>query len=61
MNVWCKVYVGDIGSGTTRQHLEAFFKNCGHLKDVWVAKDHAYVEFKYEQDAEDAVRDMDQK
>lgn len=61
MNVWCKVYVGDIRSGTTREHLESSFSRFGKVKDVWVAEDHGYVEYKYERDAENAVQDMDQQ
>lgn len=58
----CKVYVGDLGSGASRQELEDIFSYYGRLRNVWVARNppgFAFVEFEDSRDAEDAVRGLD--
>lgn len=58
----CKVYVGDLGSGASKQELEESFSYYGPLRNVWVARNppgFAFVEFEDERDAEDAVRGLD--
>ncbi|KAL7646655.1 UNVERIFIED_CONTAM: hypothetical protein RMT77_001906 [Armadillidium vulgare] len=58
----CKVYVGDLGSGASKQELEDVFSYYGRLRNVWVARNppgFAFVEFEDSRDAEDAVRGLD--
>lgn len=58
----CKVYVGDLGSGASKQELEEAFSYYGPLRNVWVARNppgFAFVEFEDMRDAEDAVRGLD--
>ncbi|XP_066971223.1 serine/arginine-rich splicing factor 7-like isoform X4 [Macrobrachium rosenbergii] len=58
----CKVYVGDLGSGASKQELEEAFSKYGPLRNVWVARNppgFAFVEFEDVRDAEDAVRGLD--
>ena len=58
----CKVYVGDLGSGATKEELEDAFSYYGRLRSVWVARNppgFAFVEFEDSRDAEDAVRGLD--
>lgn len=58
----CKVYVGDLGSGASKQELEEAFGHYGPLRNVWVARNppgFAFVEFEDSRDAEDAVRALD--
>lgn len=60
----CKVYIGDLGSGTAKHELEDHFSKFGPLKNVWVARNppgFAFVEYDDPRDAEDAVREMDGK
>ena len=57
-----KVYVGDLGSGGSKQELEREFEAYGALKSVWVARNppgFAFIEFEDPRDAEDAVHAMD--
>ncbi|XP_067144278.1 RNA-binding protein 1-like isoform X2 [Centruroides vittatus] len=58
----CKVYVGNLGSGTAKHEIEAAFSKFGPLRNVWVARNppgFAFVEFEDPQDAEDACRSLD--
>lgn len=60
----CKVYVGNLGSGASRNELEKEFKYFGRLVNVWVARNppgFAYVEYEHPEDAKDAVQEMDGK
>ena len=57
-----RVYVGDLGSGGSKQELEREFEAFGTLKSVWVARNppgFAFIEFEDPRDAEDAVHAMD--
>ncbi|KAK7491457.1 hypothetical protein BaRGS_00017286 [Batillaria attramentaria] len=54
-----KVYVGDLGYGTTKEELEEKFSKYGPLRSVWIARKppgFAFVEFEDARDAEDAVK-----
>ena len=54
----CKVYVGDLGSGTARQELRNIFGRYGEIRNLWVARNppgFAFIEFQHRQDALDAV------
>ena len=61
-----KVFVGNLGSGTTREDLESPFSKYGNLKNngvthVWISTipfGHGYVEFNEEKDAKTAVEKM---
>uniref|UniRef100_T1JLW6 RRM domain-containing protein n=1 Tax=Strigamia maritima TaxID=126957 RepID=T1JLW6_STRMM len=58
----CKVYVGDLGSGASKQELEEAFGYYGPLRNVWVARNppgFAFIEFEDSRDAEDSVRALD--
>lgn len=58
----CKVYVGELGYGATKEELEEKFSKYGPLRSVWVARKppgFAFVEFEDSRDAQDAVRAMD--
>lgn len=58
----CKVYVGNLGSSTSKYELESAFSKFGPLRDVWVARNppgFAFIEFQDPRDAEDAVRALD--
>ncbi|KAG8235612.1 hypothetical protein J437_LFUL014657 [Ladona fulva] len=58
----CKVYVGELGSGASKQELEESFSYYGPLRNVWVARNppgFAFVEYEDPRDAEDAVRGLD--
>ncbi|KAG1676786.1 Serine/arginine-rich splicing factor 7 [Nymphon striatum] len=60
----CKVYVGDLGNGASKQDLEEAFSYYGHLRNVWVARNppgFAFVEFEDPRDAEDSCRGLDGK
>ena len=57
-----RVYIGDLGSGGSKQELEREFETFGPLKSVWVARNppgFAFIEFEDPRDADDAVREMD--
>ncbi|XP_076450787.1 RNA-binding protein 1-like [Babylonia areolata] len=54
-----KVYVGDLGYGTTKEELEDKFARYGQLRSVWIARKppgFAFVEYEDPRDAEDAIR-----
>ena len=58
----CKVYVGELGYGATKEELEEKFSKYGPLRSVWVARKppgFAFVEYEDSRDAQDAVRGMD--
>ena len=58
----CKVYVGDLGSGASRNELEDAFRKYGELRNLWVARNppgFAFVEFKDPRDALEAVDALD--
>lgn len=56
-----KVYVGDLGYGTTKEELEEKFAKYGQLRSVWIARKppgFAFVEYEDPRDAEDAIRGL---
>ncbi|KAK7099311.1 hypothetical protein V1264_003464 [Littorina saxatilis] len=58
----CKVYVGELGYGATKEELEEKFSKYGPLRSVWVARKppgFAFIEYEDTRDAQDAVRGMD--
>ncbi|XP_050518824.1 RNA-binding protein 1 isoform X2 [Diabrotica virgifera virgifera] len=61
-DLFCKVYVGNLGSSASKHEIENSFGKYGPLRNVWVARNppgFAFVEFEDPRDAEDAVRGLD--
>ncbi|CAE1230065.1 SFRS7 [Acanthosepion pharaonis] len=57
-----RIFVGDLGNRVGKYELEREFKSFGPITDVWVARNppgFAFLVFKYPEDAERAVRDLD--
>lgn len=60
--IGCKVYIGNLAEGASKQDIEGSFSKYGHLRNVWVARNppgFAFVEFEDARDAEDACRHLD--
>ena len=58
----CRVHIADIGIDPSKTELERAFERFGKLREVWVARIppcFAFVVFKYQEDAEEAVARMD--
>uniref|UniRef100_A0A5S6Q0H4 RRM domain-containing protein n=1 Tax=Trichuris muris TaxID=70415 RepID=A0A5S6Q0H4_TRIMR len=58
----CKVFVGGLPEGASRNELEDVFRQFGQLRNVWVARrppGFAFVEFEDPRDALDSVRNLD--
>lgn len=58
----CKVYIGNLAEGASKQDIEGAFAKYGPLRNVWVARNppgFAFVEFEDGRDAEDACRHLD--
>ena len=58
----CKIYIGELGCGATKEELEEKFGYYGPLRNVWVARrppGFAFVEFEDARDAADAVKELD--
>ena len=58
----CKVYIGNLSEGASKNDVEYAFAKYGPLRNVWVARNppgFAFVEYDDHRDAEDAVRGLD--
>lgn len=58
----CRLHIADIGIDPSKTELERAFSKFGKLREVWVARIppcFAFVVFKYQEDAEEAVARMD--
>lgn len=58
----CKVYIGNLAEGASKNDVEHAFSKYGPLRNVWVARNppgFAFVEYEDARDAEDAVRGLD--
>lgn len=58
----CKVYIGNLSEGASKNDVEHAFGKYGPLRNVWVARNppgFAFVEYDDHRDAEDAVRGLD--
>lgn len=61
-----KIFVGNLGSGATREDLEYHFRKYGNVTgngvtNVWIGTipfGHGYVEYKEREDAKKAVEEM---
>ncbi|XP_063684278.1 serine/arginine-rich splicing factor 3-like [Bolinopsis microptera] len=59
-----KLYIGNVDKHTDKHELETEFAKFGALREVWVARHppgFAFVEFEDDRDAEDAIREMDDR
>lgn len=57
-----RVYIGDLEESGDQRDIEEAFSRFGPVKEVWLAKDpkgFAFVEFKYHEDAINAIKEMD--
>lgn len=57
-----RIHVADLGIDPSKSELERAFKKIGPIIEVWVAKNppcFAFIVFKYKQDADYAVQEMD--
>jgi arginine/serine-rich splicing factor 7 len=58
------VHVGDLTDSVTKTDIEKAFKKFGELQEVWLAKNppcFAFAVFKNKDDAQAAVKEMDQR
>ena len=59
-----RVHVADLGVDPSKRELESAFEKFGKLLEVWVAKSppcFAFVVYKYKEDADAAIKEMDGK
>lgn len=59
-----RVHVADLGIDPSKRDLERAFEKFGPLIEVWVARNppcFAFIVYKYREDAEKALREMDGK
>lgn len=59
-----RVHVADLGIEPSKRDLEKAFEKFGPLIEVWVARNppcFAFIVYKYREDAEKAIREMDGK
>ncbi|KAL3842035.1 hypothetical protein ACJMK2_020100 [Sinanodonta woodiana] len=59
-----RIHVADLGLDPSKAEVERQFERFGPLIEVWVAKNppcFAFVVYKYKEDAEKAIQDMDGK
>lgn len=59
-----RIYVGNLNEKVSKREVELEFETFGPLRDVWVARNppgFAFVVFEDKRDAEDAIKDMDER
>ncbi|CAI9744134.1 arginine-rich splicing factor 7-like [Octopus vulgaris] len=59
-----RVHVADLGEDPSKRELECVFEKFGKLLEVWVAKSppcFAFIVYKYREDADAAIKEMDGK
>jgi len=56
-----RIWMGGLDADTRESDIEGFLKDFGKLKEVYLKKMYAFVEFEDEQDAEDAVKELNDK
>ena len=56
-----RIWMGGLDADTRESDIEGFLKDFGKLKEVYLKKMYAFVEFENEQDAEDAVKELNDK
>ena len=57
----CRVYIGNLPSGTREKDLERFFKGYGKKSDILIKQGFGFVEFDDHRDADDAVYELNGK
>ena len=57
----CRVYIGNLPSGTRERDLERFFKGYGRKSDILIKQGFGFVEFDDHRDADDAVYELNGK
>ena len=57
----CRVYIGNLPSGTRERDLEKFFKGYGRKSDILIKQGFGFVEFDDHRDADDAVYELNGK
>jgi len=55
------VWMGRLPERVRSRDIEDFFRGYGKILDVSIKTKFAFIEFEDERDAEDAVRDLDDK
>lgn len=59
-----RVHVADLGIDPSKREVEKAFERFGPVNEIWVAKNppcFAFIVYKYRDDADSAIRDMDGK
>lgn len=59
-----RLHVADLGIDCSKREIERTFEKFGPLLEVWLARNppcFAFIVFKYREDAEEAMREMDGK
>lgn len=59
-----RIHVADLGIEPSKRDLERAFEKFGPLIEVWVARNppcFAFIVYKYREDADKAIREMDGK
>lgn len=59
-----RVHVADLGIDPSKREVEKAFERFGPVLEIWVAKNppcFAFIVYKYRDDADSAIRDMDGK
>ena len=57
-----RVHVADLGLDPSKKELEKHFEKFGPLLEIWVARNppcFAFVVYKYKEDADQAIKEMD--
>jgi len=57
----CRVYIGNLPSGSRERDLEKFFKGYGRKSDILIKQGFGFVEFDDHRDADDAVYELNGK
>ena len=59
-----RIHVADLGLDPSKKEIERHFEKYGPMIEVWVAKNppcFAFIVYKYKDDADSAIREMDGK
>lgn len=56
-----RVYVGHLPYDARERDVEKFFDGYGRIREIMMKKGFCFVEFEDSRDAEDAVKDLDNR
>ena len=56
-----RIWMGGLDPDTRESDIEKFLEGFGKVKEIYLKKMYAFVEFEDEQDAEDAVKELNDK